>query len=218
MNLEEFIISKISELNLPITVGRHKVPVLEVILKGIASGISQKGLSSFRKKYFKTIKPGSKIYTHILELYKVRCCSSCKQISTDLNGYCEKCRKNYYIKNKDNIKLYTIENKERISNNKKQYYIDKKEQISKQHKNYRENNLEKFSGYSAKYRAAKLQRSPKWADLKAIQKFYENCPEGYHVDHIIPLQGKLVSGLHVLDNLQYLLAPQNMSKGNKFEV
>jgi hypothetical protein len=63
-----------------------------------------------------------------------------------------------------------------------------------------------------------LQRLPTWADKSAIKDFYLNCPEGYHVDHVIPLQGKIVSGLHVLENLQYLPAKENMSKGNKFSV
>jgi len=59
-------------------------------------------------------------------------------------------------------------------------------------------------------------RLPKWADLKAIREFYMNKPKGYEVDHIIPLSGKLVSGLHVLENLQYLTIEENRSKNNKF--
>lgn len=62
----------------------------------------------------------------------------------------------------------------------------------------------------------KQQRTPKWANLKAIRVFYEACPEGYEVDHIIPLKGKSVSGLHVLENLQYLTVRENRSKGNSF--
>lgn len=59
-------------------------------------------------------------------------------------------------------------------------------------------------------------RTPSWACLDTIEKIYINCPDGYHVDHEIPLQGKLVSGLHVEGNLQYLLAKDNLAKGNKF--
>ena len=74
------------------------------------------------------------------------------------------------------------------------------------------------SARQAVYRAAKLDRSVDWADVNAIAEFYSACPEGYHVDHIIPLQGDLVSGLHVLNNLQYLPAKDNCSKSNKYEI
>lgn len=65
------------------------------------------------------------------------------------------------------------------------------------------------------YRARKLQAVPKWADMLAIKQFYDSCPEGHHVDHIIPLAGKDVCGLHTLDNLQYLPATENLRKGNR---
>lgn len=68
----------------------------------------------------------------------------------------------------------------------------------------------------AKYRASKVQAVPPWANLGELADFYINTPEGYHVDHIVPLQGKTVCGLHCIDNLQYLLAKDNLSKSNKF--
>lgn len=69
---------------------------------------------------------------------------------------------------------------------------------------------------AAKRRAKKYSATPSWADLDQIKNIYANCPKGYHVDHIIPLQGVLVSGLHVPENLQYLPAKENISKGNKY--
>ena len=56
---------------------------------------------------------------------------------------------------------------------------------------------------------------PKWADISAIREFYANCPAGYEVDHIYPLRGELCSGLHVLNNLQYLPKTENARKSNK---
>ena len=72
------------------------------------------------------------------------------------------------------------------------------------------------NSYTAKRRAKKLKRTPVWSETKDILQFYINRPEGFHGDHEIPLQGDLVSGLHVIANLQYLTGPANMSKGNSF--
>tara|TARA_R100000664_G_scaffold17279_1_gene26204 strand:+ start:161 stop:553 length:393 start_codon:yes stop_codon:yes gene_type:complete len=72
----------------------------------------------------------------------------------------------------------------------------------------------------AKYKAAKLQRIPPWVDrdhLKEIREFYKNCPKGYEVDHVIPLQGDTVSGLHMMANLQYLTAEENGRKSNSWQ-
>ena len=57
--------------------------------------------------------------------------------------------------------------------------------------------------------------TPLWAEKQAIKAFYKACPPGMEVDHIIPLRGRNVSGLHVLSNLQYLTPSENSRKGNR---
>lgn len=64
---------------------------------------------------------------------------------------------------------------------------------------------------------AEIRQRPKWADTQKIREIYVNRPDGFHVDHIIPLRGKTVSGLHVETNLQYLPAIENMKKHNTFK-
>lgn len=83
---------------------------------------------------------------------------------------------------------------------------------------WQQNNRDKTRLKSANERATRLQRLPLWANREAIKEFYLNCPEGYHVDHIIPLKGKKVSGFHVIENLQYLTAKENIIKSNKFAL
>ena len=70
-------------------------------------------------------------------------------------------------------------------------------------------------------RARMINATPKWItdkDKKEMQKIYKSCPKGYHVDHIVPLRGKNVCGLHVPNNLRVVPAYVNMSKGNRFDI
>lgn len=120
------------------------------------------------------------------------------------------CRKNYYELNKDKIADYYQTNKERISNYRK---------------DYKKANRAKLNALDSKRRATKLKATPKWlteVDYQVIEEFYKTSQklkletgQDYHVDHIIPLQGKDVCGLHVPWNLQVILASENLYKSNK---
>ena len=76
----------------------------------------------------------------------------------------------------------------------------------------RKNRVREVSG---NYRAKLLNQTPPEADRTAIREFYAGCPEGYEVDHIIPISK---GGLHTLENLQYLTRTENRRKSNKIIV
>lgn len=78
---------------------------------------------------------------------------------------------------------------------------------------------------TARRRARKLTATPLWANKDLIDTFYIKAKlmewftgNKYHVDHIIPLQGEDVCGLHVENNLQILPALENKIKSNKLEI
>jgi hypothetical protein len=129
-------------------------------------------------------------------------------------------------------KLYRRQNQAKETERCRKWRLENPEKQKICTDNWRERNKKIIALYSKKYRkkhraertatqmkrhAQYLHAIPSWADLNAIKEFYKNCPKGYHVDHIIPLQHPLVAGLHVLSNLQYLPMKENLRKHNKFE-
>ena len=89
---------------------------------------------------------------------------------------------------------------------------------------WKRNNRGQCNASNKLRKANKIKRTPPWADINAIKKIYQEAaelnkihgPGAYHVDHIIPLQGATVSGLHVENNLQILKAVDNIKKSNNY--
>lgn len=88
-------------------------------------------------------------------------------------------------------------------------------------------NLHKRSANEASRRASKTSKTPLWLNaghLFEMECIYKYCASlrlsglAYHVDHILPLQGHNVSGLHTPWNLQVITAQENLSKGNRYHA
>lgn len=140
--------------------------------------------------------------------------------------------KKYYEQNKETLltqkRIYAKQNKELISKRKKQDYERNKEKRLAQKKLYRESHKGQIAYLNALRKQVVKVRTPVWlsADEKwMIKQAYELaalrtvvCGYQWHVDHMIPLQGKRVSGLHVPNNLQVIPWISNIRKKNKYGV
>ena len=127
---------------------------------------------------------------------------------------------------KDNKLKWRTLNKELHKTQSKTYYEKFKNERKTKMQLWKSNNLDKCAAISAKRRAAKSNATPSWLtieQLSEIQQMYSLAKElawlnqdgsAFHVDHIIPLQGDNVCGLHVPWNLQLLPASENFKKSN----
>jgi hypothetical protein len=118
---------------------------------------------------------------------------------------------------------YAESNKEACRARVAAWMEQNKEQMKEIRKVWRERNKHKSQAYVRKRQAAKMQRTPKWLskdDLWMLEEAYEVAVKRtklfgfqWDVDHIVPLQGNTVSGLHVPWNIQVIPAVVNSSKG-----
>lgn len=147
---------------------------------------------------------------------------------------CKSCAKTRAMKwnkaNKDHKKeqgkKHYLENKEKYLKRAAKAEWSKKnperiKQLAK--KRYHKNNGASVVAY---YRNLRRKATPTWltdVQKSEIENFYWLCrdlekitTDRYHVDHIVPIKGECVCGLHVPWNLQVLPADINIKKSNTF--
>lgn len=106
----------------------------------------------------------------------------------------------------------------------KKWYAENTEHHNKWMSDYAKNNRGLYNARDSKRRASELRATPEWANQEQIKRVYTLCKKisdktgvVHHVDHVIPLQGKNVCGLHVERNLAIIPAKMNIAKGNKYD-
>jgi hypothetical protein len=139
--------------------------------------------------------------------------------------YCRECRK---LVCHLSFKRTSEEQLEKRKAATKKWRQENKHLVQAYSKEYAAANLPKRLVLQKKRECSKMNRTPAWLteednthikclySLAAMRNKYSG--EKWHVDHIIPLQGKLVSGLHVPLNLKVVTATYNSRKYNTYEI
>jgi len=159
-----------------------------------------------------------------------------KRWRTENNAAIRARRKTYHLENRERInaktRAWVASNFERhaakcaeyyrdniVECNARQaaYYAKNKVRYAIKSAEWRKKNAKFLRAYFAAYEAARKQRVPPWADAEKTREVYAACPAGMQVDHVVPLFGRLVCGLHVHNNLQYLTPVANQRKSNKHD-
>lgn len=155
---------------------------------------------------------------------------------------CRECVRLYYLKNQDKIRArvkayclkfpekkkardraYALKNKEAVARNQARYNLRKPHVAKERSKRWALENKDKRTA-SWQFRKNRINAGPNswWVKdpeyRKKIEEFYKNRPAGFHVDHILPINGDDITGLHVLANLQYLPEEENLKKGNSVQI
>jgi hypothetical protein len=150
-----------------------------------------------------------------------------------LQPKCKSCQSLYYkrYREKNRLKLVTAssdyykENQEDLLSKKADYRVKNREDLKLKSRLYYKDNKLVFKDYRTARKTRVKQATPPWLtklhwqEIESIYSLARDCQitsgQMYHVDHILPLKGKNVCGLHVPWNLQVLPADINQSKRNK---
>lgn len=141
-------------------------------------------------------------------------------------------RKEWYERNKEltkqRAKEWAAKNPEKAAAKKAKWRQENRDKHNAINREWNKNNKPKKAALQSKRRAALLQRTPTWLtedDLWIIEEAYvlaalrtKMLGFPWHVDHIIPLQGKHVSGLHVPTNIQVIPGSDNVRKHNSYQI
>jgi hypothetical protein len=141
-------------------------------------------------------------------------------------------RKEWYERNKeltkDRARAWALANPKKDAAKKAKWREENREKHNAVNRAWNAKNKPRKAALEAKRRAAQMQRTPNWVTedeklrinaLYSVAAMYtRESGEEWHVDHQIPLQGKLVSGLHVYANLTVIRGSENVKKSNKFAI
>lgn len=148
---------------------------------------------------------------------RLKLCSKCKEVRPTSDFYKDSSKKDGFRTTCKGCKAVVD----------RDYKQNNRDKVKERQSKYYEKNKELFFNHNSKRRAKSRNATPSWlspaqkAHMKRTHKLRILVEEvtgvKYHVDHIVPLNGKNVCGLNVPWNLEVIQAKENLSKSNKFE-
>lgn len=146
------------------------------------------------------------------------CCKECKLAKN---------REWYHANSKKRIaqtNIWRDNNPGAVKRSQKKYYDSNSKKRIHNAAKWAAKNRGRVAKREADRRASKILATPVWANQKYISLWYDfakiesdRTGRRVQVDHIIPLKGKLVCGLHCARNMQLLFIEDNSSKNNRYE-
>lgn len=133
-----------------------------------------------------------------------------------------------YQENKDEVlartKQWDADNKESRNAISQRWRDENRDAFGESVRRSKSKNIDRVLAENAQRHAARIQRTVSWIDKAAVAELYAEAKRleaetgiKHHVDHIIPLRGALVSGLHTHHNLRVITAAENLKKSNRLE-
>jgi len=120
------------------------------------------------------------------------------------------------------VRAYNAKNAERLAEMKRAYWVANFDRLKERRKEWVEKNRHVIRELNAARKKQIVRATPPWVDRSAIREVYEEADRLtadtgilHHVDHIVPLQGETVCGLHVPWNLRAIPWVENVRKKNK---
>lgn len=164
------------------------------------------------------------------------CCNGHVDKRMTSNGKCMTCALEYKktSKSKEHYKTYRKNHRDKVNERSLAYYYKRYQEPNrelrrtdpdeayKHSRQWAKENPDKIRATTAKRRSQINKSVPLWYDHDKVKEIYKQCRRisketgvVHHVDHIVPLRGELVCGLHCDQNLQIITAEENMKKGNQ---
>jgi hypothetical protein len=130
----------------------------------------------------------------------------------------------YRKRTAEHHQAYRASNRQRMKAYNAEMYVARRDAEKQRCAEYFQQNKAARASYVAKRKAAKINATPAWADSALIKMLYttrqymtEQTGFEWHVDHVVPLQGRNVCGLHVHNNLRVVPRQFNLQKGNNYD-